>query len=72
MDVIKAAAELKRMLAVQPGDAQLWKDYLEAELQDAYKLLANLSTNQEDTCHIRGRVTFINKLLGYINRPTNP
>lgn len=66
-DVVKARAGFRLRLSTDLAMKTVMREYLEAELLLAYKSLANLSTSQDETQQIRGRITFINKLIQDIN-----
>lgn len=54
-------------LNYQGSDWSLFEEWLEGELMDCYKALANPATSEAETERLRGRAQFISLLLGFKN-----
>lgn len=64
-----STVQFNKWLADNSGGWAVISAYLQDELEDTYKKLANLQTTPVETEQHRGKAAFISKLLGLNKKP---
>lgn len=70
MDSNSCFVQLRKYFQQNPGAWVLFESYLQAEIMDTYKQLANTETKPNTTEQCRGKAAFIKKFLSVRVEPT--